>query len=192
MVSQGTGKAEACSHVWNMWIALLCDFRTLPLSCPPAVTSGSFLWGESWRTERSNGWSQCLCSGAFRICRVRVPCKVRSTPHIRLFSGKKSLRGRGLPGCVPFTHTYILSRGPRGQDESPSATRELVLKPPIWKRKTRQFLPWADEKARTAGFVMAAWCGDPGVEAWFPVCPEPQFPCLLSESRGCVKWPLSA
>ena len=127
--------------------------------------------------------------------RNRAPWRVCSTPHIRLFSGKKSLRGRGPPGCVPLTHTHILSRGPRGsvgQDESPSATRELVPKPPVCKRKTRQFLPWADEKAWTAGFVMAAWCGDPGVEAWFPVCPGPQFPCLLSESRGCVKWPLSA
>ena len=74
-----------------------------------------------------------------------------------------------------------------GLDESPSAAGELVQKPSLCKQKTRQFLPGADGTVRTAGFVTAAWCGDPGVEAQAAVCPEPQFPHLLSESRGCVK-----
>ena len=74
-----------------------------------------------------------------------------------------------------------------GQDKSPSAAGELIPKLPLCKQKTRQFLPRAHGTVRTAGFVMAAWCGDPGVEAQAAVCPKPQSPCLLSESRGCVK-----
>lgn len=90
------------------------------------------------------------CSGAFHICRVG-PCKVCSTPHISCFPGKKSLRGRVCLGVCPYTHTHLLSRGPRGsgvRTSLPSATcRNLYRSHPL-ETKDKAVLSPEQMKAR--------------------------------------------
>ena len=110
-VSQGTGQTEARSRACSTWTALLSDFRALQLSCPPTVTSGPFLWGGSWRTERPRGWSQALCSRALHSCRVRGPLQSElNSAHQVVFWKEKPEREGSAWVCDLYSYTHPLQR----------------------------------------------------------------------------------
>lgn len=156
-------------------------------SCPPAVTSGSFLWGERWRT----GETQMVGPSAFAVFYIcGVPAKCAQLRTSGCFPERKSLRGRGLPGCVPL-YTHTSSPEALGaqwvRDEAPSATSWTCTEATPSETKDKAVPPLEQmREGSTVGFVTAAWCrGLASSLPWASVS-------CLSESRGCVKWPLSA
>lgn len=86
--------------------------------------------------------------GLPRVPGYGLPCKVCLTPHIRLFSGGRGIRGKGLLVSVPLIHRQSLSRassqakalasgGRWDRMILSSATHELLLKQPLCKRNAR-------------------------------------------------------